>query len=348
MSGGTADGGRWRGGPWGSLHRLYARLVNAGLKWSEDGASLMAAAVAYSAALSFFPLLLLLIAALGTVLRLTEAGDSAQEEIYAAIAANTSVSLAEQVDQALSAVGDQSAANGLIGWSVLMFTSLLLFVQFSAAFDRIWKVRVPDDQTWLQMAWGLVKQRLVAFLLLTVVGVIVVLTWVTGLVLQAAAELVPLSAEFWSLASRCAGLAMNVFAFTLMFRLLPPRLVTWRGCLRGAVLGAGLWEAGKWVLATYLIGGRYTGAYDVVGSFIAVLLWVYYAAAVIFYAAEFVQAHDDEFPDLPPEPSLVGEPDVPHIAPVPGQAADPTPVVLTPEGPQLDEAERPDRPLMGP
>ena len=341
----------FRTGLGSGFRRLVVRLVNAGLKWSDDGASLMAAAVAYSAALSFFPILLLLISVAGYVLRLTDAGADATTQIRDAIASQTSESLADQVQQALGTIGDQSAANGIVGWSMLVFTSLLLFVQFSAAFDRIWNVRVADDQTWLEMGIALVKQRFVAFVLLTVVGVLVVLTAVIGVVLQAASAMIPLSEQFWAAVSRASSLTINVVAFTLLFRLLPPRLVTWRGCVRGALLGAVLWELGRWVLATFLVGGRYSSAYDVIGSFIAVLLWVYYAAAVIFFAAEFVQAHDDEFPDMPPEPSIVGQPKVPHDPPVIGAVVEEEPVVRTAEGEVVEESaggDRPDRPALGP
>ena len=340
------------GRPVAGLKRFVARLINAGLKWADDGASLMAAAVAYSAALSFFPILLLMIAGLGYVLRVSDAGADARVHIHDAIAAQTSVVLAGQIDDALAAIGEQSATNGLVGWVTLMFTSLLLFVQFSAAFDRIWNVRVPDDQSWFQMGVALLKQRAVAFVLLTVVGLIVVLTSAVGLAVQAVSRVVALSETFWTGVSRSASFGLNILAFTLLFRLLPPKLVTWRGCLRGAVLGATLWEVGRWALATFLVAGRYSSAYDVIGSFIAVLLWVYYAAAVIFFAAEFVQAHDEEFPQLPPEPAVLGPPDVPHVDPVAGDAAEPEPSVLTEEGDVVPadeyDAGRADRPAMGP
>jgi hypothetical protein len=43
------------------------------------------------------------------------------------------------------------------------------------------------------------------------------------------------------------------------------------------------------VLGLTLIGMRYTTAYGVIGSFIALLAWCYYGVSVILYGAEYIQ-----------------------------------------------------------
>jgi membrane protein len=53
-------------------------------------------------------------------------------------------------------------------------------------------------------------------------------------------------------------------------------------------LAAVVWEIGRMILAAFLIGNKYS-AYGVVGSFIAVMLWIYYASTVVFLGAEYVQ-----------------------------------------------------------
>ena len=42
------------------------------------------------------------------------------------------------------------------------------------------------------------------------------------------------------------------------------------------------------MLAAFVIGNKYS-AYGVVGSFIAIMLWVYYGSTVLFFGAEYVQ-----------------------------------------------------------
>ena len=274
--------------------RLGDRLIRAAASWSKDGGGFLAAAVAYAAGLSFFPAMLVLLSLVTFVARSTGGFDDARVVIFDYLESQFSEGFAKQADEILVLTEGQAAASGAVSWGVLLFSAGLLFAQFTAAFDRIWNVEIDPDQTWLQTAVWFLKQRGFAFVLLVILGLVAVLVAVTSVAMEAVSRLLPLTPAFWTAASRLASVATNTLVLTLLYKWLPPRWVSWRGAVRGGLLGALLWELGRWVLSSYLIGGRYTDAYDVVGSFIAVMLWVYYAACVVFYAAEFVQAHEED------------------------------------------------------
>jgi uncharacterized BrkB/YihY/UPF0761 family membrane protein len=61
--------------------RQATLFVAAYNRWSEDDGSAMAAAVAYYVALSFFPLLLTLIAGIGLFFKFAQSGQDAQRAI---------------------------------------------------------------------------------------------------------------------------------------------------------------------------------------------------------------------------------------------------------------------------
>ena len=63
------------------VKRQVALLVAAYNRWSEDDGSAMAASVAYYVALSFFPLLLTLIAGIGLFFKFAQSGQDAQRAI---------------------------------------------------------------------------------------------------------------------------------------------------------------------------------------------------------------------------------------------------------------------------
>ncbi len=48
-----------------------------------------------------------------------------------------------------------------------------------------------------------------------------------------------------------------------------------------------LWEPGRYLLATFVISDRYT-AFGIVGAFLAVLLWIFYAVNTILFGATLV------------------------------------------------------------
>ena len=81
---------------------------------------------------------------------------------------------------------------------------------------------------------------------------------------------------------------MNGPLFAVIYRVLPNVEVRWGEAARGAILAAALWEIGRRLLATVIIGTQYS-VYGVVGAFIAVMLWVYYAVTVLFLGAEYIQ-----------------------------------------------------------
>ena len=79
--------------------------------------------------------------------------------------------------------------------------------------------------------------------------------------------------------------------FAAIFKVLPDVRVGWRNVVPGASLAAVLFAIGKNLLAWYLAKGSTASAFGAAGSLAAVLVWVYYSAQIMFFGAEFTQAH---------------------------------------------------------
>lgn len=258
--------------------------------WIGDGGNLMAAAVAYYAGLSFFPLLLVLVACFGFFLEMTSAGISARDEIVAAIGSQFSQSLGEQVDAVLEAVSAEAPSNSAFGWIALAFSAAAIFVQFDAAFDRIWGSGEQTARGWLKSIQTFIFGRLTAFAMLSGLGVLMIAVSASSLIITTLKQYLPLPDVFWSAITALIPIVVNLLAFTLIYRIVPKVRVHWREAFRGAVFATLMWEIGRVALASFLLNGQYASAYRVIGSFIAVLLWVYYAAAVVFLGAEYIRA----------------------------------------------------------
>jgi membrane protein len=76
--------------------------------------------------------------------------------------------------------------------------------------------------------------------------------------------------------------------FAAVFKIVPQIHIDWRDVWAGALLTSLLFNAGKFVLSLY-IGSRET-SYDAGSSLLAVLLWTYYSAQILFFGAEFTQS----------------------------------------------------------
>ena len=75
----------------------------------------------------------------------------------------------------------------------------------------------------------------------------------------------------------------------MIFKLLPDVKIQWRHVWLGALVTALLFTLGKSVLGFYLGNASVTSAYGAAGSLVALLLWCYYAAQIVFLGAEFTR-----------------------------------------------------------
>src|SRR4029079_10849630 len=77
----------------------------------------------------------------------------------------------------------------------------------------------------------------------------------------------------------------------LMFKYIPDLRLAWRDLIYGAIFTAVLFTIGKFLLGWYLGRATTTSVYGAAGSLVALLLWVYYSALIVFFGAEFTQAY---------------------------------------------------------
>lgn len=263
-------------------------------RYFADDGGLMAAAVAYYAALTFFPVLLVSIAIVGFFLRFTDWGTNAEAEVLNILAAYSSPQLTEQVATALGRIEREAVLGARWGVLGLLITTGGLFIQFEKAFDRIWNVDRPPSRGMLHTVKSALLDRLQAFAVLLVLGGLLFLTTVASVTSAAIQRwtnnLLPASEWLWSGLNLIILFALNALVFTLLYRYLSKVPVGWRPAAKGGLFAAAIWEAGRWVLAAMLIGPK-ASVYGVVGALLAVMLWAYYSSVVIFLGAELVQVY---------------------------------------------------------
>ena len=301
----------------GWLWTLFPNLRDAAIRWSEDDASSLAAAVAYYLALSLFPMLLLLTSAFGLLLEFTEIGQGAQEQLLVTVAKHGSPVIEEQVAQVLNQLKSQSLVGGPFGVLAAILAAIAVFAQLDRGFDRIWRIQSVRGQTLKTTVLGVLRHRLLAFSMLVGLGGMLVALFVAGMVFAQVRTFAGSTVPSLSIVFNWMQLAFVVLAnaalFTMVYKWLPKKPVEWNEALRGGLLVAVIWELGRVILGFFLIGMRYTSAYGVIGSFIAILLWCYYGMSIFFFGAEYVQvlqrkrnlAADSESDSNTPEPDRI-------------------------------------------
>lgn len=268
-----------------NLHLAYRR-------WQRDDAMSLAAAVSFYLSLSIFPMLLLLTGGLGLVMKYSKLGSNAHQQILEIAAEHCSPSLEAKIDDVLHQFQQQSVANGPIGFVTTLLAAIGVFYQFERAFDKIWRVPPASSKHWSGSIVRVIKERLSAFVLLASVGaaifcvllvnmaVGIIGRWFHGTYVDGLVKL--------TTSHTVLTIVLNAMAFGVVFRFLPKRPIRWSVALRGGLLTSVLWEVGRQLLGTFLIGVKYTTAYGAIGSFIGLLLWFYWGVSLLLFGAEYV------------------------------------------------------------
>jgi membrane protein len=275
----------------GSLKHVFSLIQQSFNKYSRDDGPWLAGAMAYYAAFSLFPLILVLISVLGFLLRFSPGAKDAQTEAIALVARNASPALAALLNQMLSTVQAQAGVTGPFGLIVLLVGAGGIFAALDGAFDRLWNVPAPASGGILATLRLILFQRLAGFLMLLALGALVVAAFVAGLVMTAVgayANQLPLGRPGWPVAQALLSMGVDTLVFAVIYKVLPKPYVRWQDALAGALFSAIVWEIGRLVLAVVLAGQTFS-AYGVVGAFIALMAWIYYACIIFFIGAELVQ-----------------------------------------------------------
>lgn len=272
-----------------SLHRGAAatRWTDAAAAFYRADPLTLAASIAFYAALSFAPVVVLSLAIAaqlwpGSELRLVEQLGSL---------------LGTQVRDVARLVVDSSHgqtiglnASGLISLGALLVSASTAFAQFQDAINRIWQIDAPMHgdavRTWL-------RRRLLSLGMIAVIGFFLVITLVVSTLLSAA-----LTREGWAwvVVNEAITLATFTLAFAALFRFVPDASPRWRPIVAGAFVTALLFDIGKWALGAYLASSDQADAYGASGAVVLLLVWVYYSSLIVLVGAGFTRWAANRWP----------------------------------------------------
>ena len=242
--------------------------------------SARAAAIAYYGILSLFPLLLFLV----------YLGSQFLESEEARIALNNSLvqilpAAAETVQDIVNQTVAIRGSIGLIGGIGLLWSASTLFNALTKSLNVIWGA--PPRPFW--------RRRVIAAVSVLSIGLLFVVS-----VTLSALAVIP-SAGDGTVISQwlnfTVGLITTILLFWLVYHLIPNTPEDSRATLGGGILAAILWQVAKTIFAVYLASGltNYGAIYGSLASVIALILWAYISALILFIGAVFAAALGGEF-----------------------------------------------------
>jgi membrane protein len=91
-----------------------------------------------------------------------------------------------------------------------------------------------------------------------------------------------------------ASFAITTGLFAVIYKLLPRTKIAWHDVWIGAAVTALLFAVGKFLIGLYIGRSGVASGFGAAGSFVVLLVWVYYSTQIFLLGAEFtwVYAHE--------------------------------------------------------
>jgi membrane protein len=258
--------------------------------WAEDKAPRLAAALAFYTAFALAPLLLIAIALAGLVLGREAATNQIGQQVSGLLGPTAGEGINAMVAAANAQQGTGIIAS-IIGIATLLFAASGVFGELQDALDTIWEVQ-PKPGLGI---WGTIKKRFFSFGMVLGVGFLLLVSLIISTILSTLGGFVAGEqfgqALVWKVINFVVSFAVTTGLFALIFKVLPDVKIEWSDVWIGALATALLFTVGKAALGWYLGRPGTNSTYGAAGSFVALLLWIYYSAQILFIGAEFTQVY---------------------------------------------------------
>jgi len=298
---------------------LWGMITETASDWSEDNAARLAAALAYYTVLSIAPLLVLAVSIAGLVFGEEAARGQIASELSAIVGPQAGEGIQTVLVHAKSP--EEGAMGSIIGVIVLLFGASGVFGELQSSLNTIWSVAPKPGRG----IWGVVQQRFFSFSMVLGVAFLLLVSLVLSALVTGVGKFfsgaLPGGAALWEIANFVLSLGVISLLFALIFKVLPDVEIGWSDVWIGAVVTAVLFTVGKWVLGLYLGRASVASPYGAAGSIIVLVVWVYYAAQLLFFGAEFTKVYTKQRGSrIVPSEHAVPVEVVKQVAETPGQA----------------------------
>jgi membrane protein len=255
-------------------------------RFGKARAAQAAAAMAYYVVFSLFPLLLVLVAALGFFV----ADAQARQEVISFVGAAIPVSQG-LISRNVQKVLEQRGAVGIVGLIGLLWSASGMFTVLAHNVNRAWSRAEPRS---------FLKSRLVGLAMVGTLVLLLGLSLISSAVLSLLPRLrVPLwggitiyETVLWEILSRLIPWLFTFLLFFGMYRWLPNVKVERRAAFWGALATAIAWEVVKNGFVLYLGSGlvQYELVYGSLGTVVALMLWIYLGGWITLFGAHLSAA----------------------------------------------------------
>jgi membrane protein len=220
--------------------------------------------------------------------------DAVEGRIYGQLKELVGSQPAQQIQDIIINIQSSNATTtgAVIGAIILFIGATGVFTEMQDSINFIWSVKAKPKKGWLKF----LMNRLLSFSLIIGLGfmllVSLVINALMNLVSDRLMELFPqYTVALFQVLNTGIILIVNTALFTVIFKVLPDAIISWKDALMGALFTATLFLTGKFLIGYYIGNSNLGVTYGAAASIVILLTWVYYSSLILYFGAEFTKMY---------------------------------------------------------
>ncbi|VXC06327.1 Ribonuclease BN [Flavobacterium sp. 9AF] len=287
-------------------HRLWRVLKNTINGFLDKKILKLSAALAYTTVFSIGPLLLVIL----YLCDLFWGREAIEGSIYTQLKNFIGTESAAQLQEMIQnlSISNSSSLAGIIGISMLIIGATSVFAEIQDSINTIWDIR-PKKKT--SGFWLFIKARLLSFGVIGSIGFILLVSLGISAILDTVGE--RLTSYFPDVLYYVVYITNSLLSFIIIsllfgaiFTILPDAEIKWRQVKFASFTTALLFIIGKFIISFYIANSNISSVYGSAGSFVIIIVWVYYSSVILYFGAQLAKSYAIEYA-APIQPSSFAE-----------------------------------------
>lgn len=254
----------------------------------------MSAALAYTTMFSLGPLLLVILFLSDIFL----GREAVEGTIYGQIKNFVGPSSASQIQDIIENLSLSNKGNiaGIIGVVTLLIGATSVFAEIQDSINTIWGIK-PKKRSGF---WLFLKARLLSFGVIGSFGFILLVSLGVSTVMDTLSD--RFFSQFIDSYFYIVYIINNLITFSIIsllfgaiFTILPDAEIKWRQVKLASFTTAILFMLGKFLISFYIANSNLQDVYGTAGSFVVLMVWVYYSSVILYFGAEFAKSYALKF-----------------------------------------------------
>jgi membrane protein len=272
------------------LKAFFNLIGKAGSAFVEDQGFKLSASLSYYTIFALGPVLIIMISLAGIFLE----PNAVSGELYSQLNELVGSEAALQIQSIIRNLNQthSTITGAIVGGAILLLGATGVFTEMQGSINFIWSVKAKPRKGWLKY----LANRLVSFLLILVLGFLLLASLLANALLSLLNERLQRyfpDFDFNSLnfINTLVILVVITGLFTVIFKVLPDAIISWKDAVVGSLLTAVLFLGGKALIGFYLGRSSFDITYGAAASIIIILTWVYYSSLILYFGAEFTKVY---------------------------------------------------------